>query len=56
MNLKELNSLGQKVSKFTKKISDVNAVNELVKGNPRPAKRKLKNKVKNNLWNKLGGR
>jgi len=55
MNLKQLNSLGQKLNKFTKGISDVNAVNELVKGNPRPAKRKVKNKIKNKLWNKLGG-
>lgn len=55
MNLKQLNSLGQKLNKFTKGISDINAVNELVKGNTRPAKRKLKNKVKNQLWRKLGG-
>lgn len=53
MNLKQINSLGQKVSKVTKVISDVNAVNELAKGNAIPAKRKVKNKVKNKLWGLL---
>lgn len=54
MNLKELNKFGQKVSKITKKISDVNAVNEaVVKGNLTPGKRKLRNKVKNGIFNKL---
>lgn len=46
MNLKQINSLGQKLSKLTKVISDVNAVNELTKGNARPAKRKVKNKLR----------
>lgn len=53
MTLKELNKLGQKVSKITKKISDVNAINEVTKGNTRPVKRKLKNKLKNKFFNKL---
>jgi len=56
MNLKELNSFGQKINKYTKKLSDINAVNEALNGNLKPGKRKLKNKVKNKLWNKLGGK
>lgn len=56
MNLKELNRFGQKLSKITKTISDINAVNEAVEGNLKPGKRKLKNKIKNKLWNKLGGK
>jgi len=51
--LKKINSMGQKVSKITKVISDTNAVNELVKGNTTPAKRKVKNKVKNFIFKKL---
>lgn len=53
MNLKELNKYGQKVSKITKVISDVNAVNEITKDNLNPGKRKIKNKVKNKLWRLL---
>ena len=56
MNLKKINSLGQKVNKITKTISDINAVNEAAKGNFKPGKRKVKNKIKNKLWNKLGGK
>lgn len=55
MNLKEFNSLGQKVSKATKTISDINAVNEARKGNIKPVKRKIKNKVKNKVWRILNG-
>jgi hypothetical protein len=53
MNLKELNKIGQKVSKITKRISDLNSVNEARKGNTRSVKRKLKNRVKNKIFNKL---
>jgi outer membrane murein-binding lipoprotein Lpp len=51
--IKELNSLLQKVNKVSKKVSDLNAVNELLNGNTKPAKRKLNNKIKNKIWNKL---
>jgi hypothetical protein len=53
MNLKELNHLGQKLSGFTKIISDANAVNELLNGNPNPAKRKAKNKITKKIINKF---
>lgn len=53
MNLKDLNKLGQKLNKITKKVSDINAINELRKGNTRSIKRKAKNKVKNKIFNKF---
>lgn len=53
MNLKKLNHYGQELSKLTKKLSDLNAVNELINGNPNPAKRKIKNKAKNKGFNLL---
>lgn len=51
--LKEINSIGQKISKGTKFISDINSVNELTKGNSKPIKRKAKNKIKNKIFNSL---
>jgi hypothetical protein len=51
--LKQLNSILQKVNKVSKKVSDINALNELAKGNERPLKRKLRNKVKNKIFNIL---
>ena len=53
MDLKRLNHYGQELNKITKKLSDLNAVNELINGNPNPAKRKIKNKVKNKGFNLL---
>lgn len=50
MNLKDLNRLGQKLSKGTKIISDINALNEARKGNTRSIKRKTKNKIKNKIF------
>ena len=47
---KGLNNLGQKLSKITKIVSDVNAIEQLTKGNTKPAKRKLGNKIKNKGW------
>lgn len=51
--LKELNSKLQKLNKVTKKISDLNALEQLLQGNLTPAKRKLKNKIKNKIFNKF---
>jgi len=51
MNLKELNSFGQKISKITKTISDINSINEARKGNTRSIKRKVNNKIKNKIFN-----
>lgn len=51
--LKELNKLGQKISKTTKFISDVNAINQATQGNVNPVKKKVKNKIKNKLFNTL---
>lgn len=53
MNLKQINSFGQKLSKVTKIISDVNSINEARKGNFKPGKRKVKNKVKNKIFRNL---
>jgi hypothetical protein len=49
--LKQLNSILQKVNKVSKKVSDINALNEFAKGNETPIKRKLKNKAKNKIFN-----
>lgn len=48
--LKNLNSKLQKLNKITKKISDINAVEQLIYGNDKPIKRKVKNKLKNKLF------
>lgn len=51
--LDKINSFGQKLSKVTKTISDINAINEAGNGNTKPVKRKLRNKIKNKIFNKL---
>jgi hypothetical protein len=51
MNLKEINSFGQNISKITKIISDINSINEARKGNTRSIKRKVNNKIKNKIFN-----
>jgi hypothetical protein len=51
--LKQLNCILQKVNKVSKKVSDINALNELRKGNETPVKRKLRNKAKNKIFNLL---
>lgn len=48
--LKNLNPKLQKLNKVTKKISDLNAVEQLIYGNDKPIKRKIKNKIKNKLF------
>jgi hypothetical protein len=51
--LKNINSLGQKINEVTKTVSDLNAVEQLIKGNDKPIKRKIQNKVKNKGYNLL---
>lgn len=53
MDLKKINHLGQKINKLTKIVSDVNALDQMTKGNITPLKRKAKNKVKNFIWKKI---
>lgn len=53
MDLNKINSLCQKANKYFKIISDVNAVDQALKGNTRPAKRKINNKIKNKGFNFL---
>lgn len=43
--LKNINRFGQKFSKLTKTISDLNALEQLTHGNTKPAIRKIKNKI-----------
>ena len=51
--LKELNSLMQKVNKFSKIVSDLNALEQAFKGNKRSLNKKIDNKVKNYVWRKI---
>jgi hypothetical protein len=51
MNLKELNSFGQKINKITKTISDINSINEARKGNTKSIERKVNNKIRNKIFN-----
>lgn len=48
--LKNLNSKLQQLSKISKKVSDLNSIEQLIKGNEKPIKRKIDNKIKNNIW------
>lgn len=48
--LKNLNSKLQQLSKISKKVSDLNSIEQLIKGNTTPIKKKIDNKIKNNIW------
>lgn len=50
---KQLNTMLQKVSTISKEVSDLNSIEQLLKGNPTPIKRKVRNKIKNSMFNKI---
>lgn len=53
MDLNNLNKACKVVNKITWIVSDLNAVDQATKGNTKSLNKKVENKVKNFLWNKL---
>lgn len=45
-----LNKIGQKINKVTYGISNISAAEKAIKRKPGPLKKKIDNKIKNNVW------